>query len=183
MHKKGNLFFVGGAKGVGKTTVTGAVCLELALERVETGKIVFEYITSGVKVPLNDYICGKLLEFSGNRLVDTHFVAYPNHEDPSYSFTRGLDTCHLKNIARFNNVHLCHVVLSPEMLLERRLRDGKKRITSIKHVKEELQLSYRACEIYSKELGCVPYVVENACPVQAKELLSCWIRPIISGQQ
>ena len=41
---KNNLFMVGGAKGVGKTRLTLDVSSDLGLARIETGKVVFDYI-------------------------------------------------------------------------------------------------------------------------------------------
>ena len=52
-----NLFMVGGAKVVGKTSLTLDVSSELGLGRIETGKIVFDYIFQGLpSEELTEYI-------------------------------------------------------------------------------------------------------------------------------
>lgn len=39
-----SLFIIGGAKGVGKTTLISRISLECNLGRIETGKLVFDYV-------------------------------------------------------------------------------------------------------------------------------------------
>lgn len=100
MKKIYNLFFVGGAKGVGKTRITSAACLDLGIERVETGKIVFDYISRNCQIDLNDYIHEELLIYrERNILVDTHYSAYPQAIHKIFTLK------HKSNTKKFGVVH------------------------------------------------------------------------------
>jgi len=184
MKIKPNMFFVGGAKGTGKTLLTSSLCFDLGLERVETGKIVFDYIGSNSPLRLNEYICRGLLSFKKNDvLVDTHYVAYPHKEGMERSFQRGLDMSHVALLAESYDVYPCHIILNPLELLKRRQRDSKKRITSLELVEEELTQSKVAYDMYIKELKREPFVVENIDMAETKEKLANWVKHIISLQR
>ncbi len=184
MNKISNLFFIGGAKGVGKTTLTSSICLDLDLERIETGKIVFNYISNKSQIGLNDYIYNELLNYQGEDiLVDTHYSAYPHQKGMDTSFKRGLDAKHLQDLSKKFNINLCHIILNPNELLKRRVRDRKSRITTLELVKEELEHNVRACQMYSQEIGKSPLIITNNKSKETRDILKSWINTIISQQQ
>ena len=89
---KYKLFMVGGAKGTGKTRLTLDVASELDLGRIETGKIVFDYIFQGLPPDgLTDYITQEIFSQNRDLILDTHYARYSDKEEPNKQFRRGLE--------------------------------------------------------------------------------------------
>jgi len=89
---KHNLFMIGGAKGVGKTRLTLDVSSELGLGRIETGKIVFDYVFQGLPLEgLTNYITEEISSQNRNLVLDTHYARYSDKEEPNKQFRRGLN--------------------------------------------------------------------------------------------
>ncbi len=178
-----NLFLVGGAKGVGKTTITSCTAEECGIERVETGKIVFDYIHKGLNCNLNDYITEQLFTWDRDLLVDTHFAAYPHTQGMDRKFKRGLDKKNLYDLSKWFDIYLCLIDLDGEELLRRRMRDNKERITVLEMVQEELEFNRKASEIYSKETKKPVLRLYNYDPNSTKRDLSSWINSNLLLQQ
>ena len=175
---KYNMFLIGGPKGVGKTTLTGAISFDLGIERVETGKIVLDYLSLESNLSLNDFISQRLLEWDRDILVDTHYVAFPHKEGMDTSFKRCLDKNHLQDMAGKYDIHLSHLILDKTSLLERRLRDERPRINSEDLVQLEIKNSFKACKQYSEDLGKPVYELINKNKKVSKILLESWILKI-----
>ncbi len=177
------LFLIGGAKGVGKTTITSCVAKECGIERVETGKIVLDYIAKDLKKNLNDYISEQLIAWKRNILADTHFAAYPHINGMDTRFKRGLDKKNLYYLSREFDIYLCLIDLDGEELMRRRTRDSKERITLLDMIEEELEFNRRASEIYSKEINKPIFTLYNYDPDITKRSLSNWINSNLLSQQ
>lgn len=122
---------VGGAKGFGKTRLTLDISSELNLGKIETGKIVFDYISRGLLLEgLTDYITEEIVLQDKNIIVNTHYARYSDKEEPNKQFRRGLETEDIYKLLEKFYVHPCLIEV-PLYELEQRRRDSpKKAITN-----------------------------------------------------
>ncbi|MBU2522993.1 MAG: hypothetical protein KKE23_01735 [Nanoarchaeota archaeon] len=176
MKSRPKFYFVGGAKGTGKTLVTSAACLELNLKRVETGKIVRDYLSRGLNIPYRDHIAHCLMEEEQDTLIDTHYAPFPCLErEKKTAFSRGLEKEHLEKLAAKYDIKLCLFYLESDELLKRRIGDSKKRITTKDLVSDELIFNEMAAKIYSQELKTPIFYLRNDERISSKERLLEWI--------
>jgi len=174
---KNNLFMVGGSKGVGKTRLTLDVSSELGLGRIETGKIVFDYIFQGLPLGgLNDYITEEIYFKDSNLILDTHYARYSDKEEPNKQFMRGLETENLEKLLEKFNIFPCLIEVPLCELEQRRKNDSKKRVTNPEYILQEIEFNRRGYELYLKETGNKkPFILINQIYTIAKENLIRWI--------
>src|SRR3989338_3040842 len=173
---KNNLFMVGGAKGVGKTRLTLDVSSDLGLARIETGKVVFDYIFQGLPLEgLTDYITKEILSQDRDLMLDTHYARYSDKEEPNKQFRRGLEQEDLERLLEKFNIFLCLVEVPLCELEQRRKNDPKKRVINPVYIMQEIEFNRRGYELYLQEVNKKPFVLTNELYVNARNNLSKWI--------
>lgn len=173
---KNNLFMVGGAKGIGKTRLTLDVSSDLGLARIETGKVVFDYIFQGLPLEgLTNYITEEILSQDRNLILDTHYARYSDKEEPNKQFRRGLETEDLERLLEKFHILPCLVEVPLCELEQRRKDDPKRRVINPFYIMQEVEFNRRGYELYLQEVHKQPFVLINDLYVSARNNLSRWI--------
>ena len=173
---KNNLFMIGGAKGVGKTRLTLDVSSDLGLARIETGKVVFDYIFQGLPLEkLTNYITGKILSQDRNLVLDTHYARYSDKEEPNKQFRRGLEPEDLERLLERFNIFPCLVEVPLYELKKRRKNDLKKRVINPVYIMQEIEFNRKGYELYIQEVNQKPFILVNDLYIDAKNNLIKWI--------
>ena len=173
---KNNLFMVGGAKGVGKTRLTLDVSSDLRLARIETGKVVFDYIFQRLPLEgLTDYITEEILSQDRDLILDTHYARYSDKEEPNKQFRRGLEPKDLERLLEKFNIFPCLVEVPLCELEQRRKDDPKKRVINPFYIMQEIEFNRRGYEIYLQEFNQKSFVLINNLYTNARNNLSKWI--------
>ncbi|MDO8467839.1 MAG: hypothetical protein Q7S56_02745 [Nanoarchaeota archaeon] len=173
---KQNIFMIGGAKGVGKTRLTLDVSSDLRLARIETGKVVFDYIFQGLPLEgLTDYITEEILSQDRNLILDTHYARYSDKEEPNKQFRRGLEPEDLERLLKKFNIFPCLVEVPLCELEQRRRNDPKKRVTNPLYIMQEVEFNRRGYELYLQEVNKQPFVLINDLYTSARNNLGRWI--------
>jgi adenylate kinase len=175
-RKMYKLFLVGGANGVGKTSLTILVSLELDLTRLETGKVLSEYLTDKSLIGFKDYVTQRIFDNEQDLILDTHFAQYSPYACKPMPFERGLEADNLSALARKFDIYLCRLELNPEELLQRRLNDLRRRVKIPALIVEELGFNRKASALYSEELGKPVFSLENNDFDKTKSQLEDWIK-------
>lgn len=173
--KKPKIFMIGGAKGVGKTSLTTAISLEKNLARLETGRVLFEYFKDMPQINFKDYLTKKILNNKKDTILDTHFAQYPPYGNESVPFERGLDSEHILTLSNNFDIYPCLLELDPKTLLQRRLDDQKRRVIISKLILEELIFNQKAADLYSLELKKPLFKLENKNFEETKNKIINWI--------
>src|SRR3989344_9395174 len=173
---KSNLFMVGGAKGVGKTRLTLDVSSDLRLARIETGKVVFDYIFQRLPLEgLTDYITEEILSQDRDLILDTHYARYSDKEEPNKQFRRGLETGDLERLLEKFNIFPCLVEVPLCELEQRRRNDPKKRVINPFYIMQEVEFNRKGYELYLQEVSQKPFVLINDIYSNVRNNLIKWI--------
>lgn len=173
---KNNLFMVGGAKGVGKTRLTLDVSSDLGLARIETGKVVFDYIFQGLPLEgLTNYITEEILSQNRDLILDTHYARYSDKEEPNKQFRRGLEPKDLERLLGKFIIFPCLVEVAPCELEQRRKNDPKRRVINPVYIMQEVEFNRRGYELYLQEVNQKPFVLINHLYSTARNNLIKWI--------
>ncbi|OGH65685.1 MAG: hypothetical protein A3B83_00045 [Candidatus Magasanikbacteria bacterium RIFCSPHIGHO2_02_FULL_33_17] len=173
---KSNLFMVGGAKGVGKTRLTLDVSSDLRLARIETGKVVFDYIFQRLPLEgLTEYITEEILSQDMDLILDTHYARYSDKEEPNKQFRRGLEPEDLRRLLEKFNIFPCLVEVPLCELEQRRRNDPKKRVINPFYIMQEIEFNRRGYESYLQEVNKQSFVLINDLYTSARNNLSRWI--------
>lgn len=171
---------VGGSKGVGKTRLTLDAAATSGLGRIETGKIVLDYVLQNLPLDeLTDYITQKILSQNGDLVLDTHYARYSDREEPNKQFRRGLEAEDLARLVKKFNIFPCLVEVPVGELELRRRRDEKRRVISPNFIEEEMEFNRRGYGLYLAELKREPFVLINDVYTTAKDKLIQWIGTIL----
>ncbi len=174
--KKYNLFMVGGAKGVGKTRLTLDISLDLELARIETGKIVFNYLFQGLPLEnLTSYITEEILSQDRDLILDTHYASYSDEEDSNKKFRRGLESEDLEKLLKKFSIFPCLVEVPLYELELRRNNDPKKRVLNPRYIMQEIDFNRKGYELYLQEVKKEPFIIINDMYLNAKVNLKNWI--------
>lgn len=173
---KHKIFMIGGAKGVGKTRLTLDVSSELGLGRIETGKVVFDYIFQGLPLEgLTEYITGEILSQDRNLILDTHYAIYSDKEEPNKQFKRGLKSEDLERLLEKFVIFPCLTEVPLCELEQRRINDTKRRVVNPVYIMQEIEFNRRGYELYLKETNQEPFVLVNDVYSNARNKLINWI--------
>ncbi len=176
---KYNLFMVGGAKGVGKTRLTIDVSFEFELGRIETGKVVFDYVFQGLPLEdLNNYITEEIFYQNRDLILDTHYARYSDKEESNKQFKRGLESENLTRLLEKFNVCPCLIEVPLCELEQRRKNDPKKRVINPFYIMQEIEFNRRGYELYLKETNQKPFILINNVYTSTKNDLIDWISHI-----
>lgn len=168
---KYNLFMIGGAKGVGKTRLTLDISSELKLGRIETGKIVFNYVSQGLPLErLTNCITEEIFSQDRNLVLDTHYARYSDKEGPNKQFRRGLEPEDLQRLLEKFNIFPCLVEVSLCELEQRRLKDAKKRVINPIYITQEIEFNQRDYELYLRETNRKPFILVNDIYINTKTI-------------
>jgi adenylate kinase len=173
---KKKLFMIGGAKGVGKSSLLSEISTELAMEKIETGNIVHGYVNKGLPFEgLNDYITQEIYSREcDNLILDTHYVSY---NKGAKEFGRGLKTENLEKLAEKFDIYPCLVEISLDKLEQRRKNDDKKqRILDASHIAKEVESTRKIYQSYLSEINKESFILTNDNYTTAKESLTNWIK-------
>ncbi|MEK6913256.1 MAG: hypothetical protein AABW47_01130 [Nanoarchaeota archaeon] len=174
---KNNLFMIGGSKGVGKTRLTLDVSVELGLVRIETGKIVLDYVGQGLPLEaLTEYISKEICSGDSDLILDTHYARYSDKEEPNKQFQRGLEPEDLKKLLKKFNIFPCLVEVPLSELEQRRKNDPKRRIINPFYIIQEMEFNRKGYELYLAELNEKPFILINDNYLIAKDNLIRWIK-------
>jgi len=175
---KSKIFMIGGAKCVGKTSLTQMVSLETGIARLETGRVLSEYVSLHPSINFKDYLTEAILNNEQELILDTHFAQYSPYAQKSGVFERGLETDNLTKLSYKFDIHLCLLEVNQEELLQRRLKNFKKSAIIPELISEELEYNLRASKIYSAELSKPVFRLENTEFNEAKLKLEGWIKSL-----
>ena len=180
MHK---LIIIGGAKGVGKTSLTSTLATECGLIRIESGKLIIEYRAMNPQPPfsLKDYIANSIAQIRQDSILDAHFAQYSEIEELTREFQRGLEPEHIIKLSQQFDIYPCLVEVPYYELLQRRMKEPKKRSIETEIIIEELEFNRKAYQMYLKELNKKPIIITNDDFDQTKSILLKWIRPILDS--
>jgi adenylate kinase len=168
---------VGGAKGVGKTMLTLEAAMACGLGRIETGKIVFDYLYRQLTSPtVNDYVTEQILAQHKDLILDTHFAQYSDREEVDKKFKRCLEERNLEQLTKKFEIYPCLVEVKPKELLVRRTKDLKRRVVTMGCILEEMAFNREGYAMYLTELGKSPFVLVNNKFAEAKSALIEWIQ-------
>lgn len=158
-EKMKDLIFVGGAKGVGKTSVLKEVSKMIPIEIINTGKI---YTATRIRGEDSEKaIFDSLVHHNG--IVDTHYVGYKGN-----GFVRGLSSVYLKKLEAIKKIDLVLIDLNAKDLIERRRKDiSMRRIEDYNHMERELGENRHYFWQYCEDLLTQGYVLFN------KDLETC----------
>lgn len=171
-----NLFMVGGAKGVGKTRLTLDVSSDLGIARIETGKVVFDYILQGSPLEgLTAYITEEILSQDRDLILDTHYARYSDREEPGKKFRRGLEPEDLKRLLEKFSILPCLVEVALCELEQRRKNDPKQRVINPAYIMQEIEFNRKGYELYLQEVNQKPFILTNDVYANARDNLSNWI--------
>jgi len=173
---------IGGAKGVGKTELTLDASSELGLGRIETGKIVLDYISQGLCMEgLTNYITEEIFSQNKSLILDTHYARYSDKEEPNKQFKRGIEPENLMRLLEKFNIFPCLIEVPLCELEQRRKKDPKKRVINPVYILQEIEFNRRGYELYLQEVNQKPFVLINDLYTNAKNNLNNWILKMIEG--
>ncbi|MHA1381959.1 MAG: hypothetical protein ACTSRG_26610 [Candidatus Helarchaeota archaeon] len=157
------IIFVGGTKGVGKTSLISKALEKFDLGYINTGERVREY-----RPFFEEKLVRELKSKQEDILLDTHY-AVSSRKTP-YEFMRGLSE---ETIFQIRIIYSKRKVLlltsTPEEILYRRKRDGNpKRIFDLNQITLEEELNKKYSKEYSDILGCPLHIIENRDGEQEK---------------
>jgi adenylate kinase len=149
------LVFVGGSKGVGKTSLCREVVEANRLQYVHTGTIVGRY------KPFHEAPLIKTLLSEGDKLIDTHYAA--SYRVDPYLFYQGISDDGLRQISEgriWGKVIL--ITSSPKKILGRRISDAQeRRCLDAEQIILENEENLRVAGIYSKLLKIPRFIINN----------------------
>jgi len=170
-NKMEKLVIIGGAKGVGKSTLIQRLIKIKPMRIVNTGEIVISALNK--KLDPEEKIKGYLLENSTDLIMDTHYAGYTPH-----GFIRGLSTKSLHTIKEAKSIDLILLDLDTQSLIKRRTEDeNKKRIPPSGFSAEtELEMNRVYFREYCKDLSMPGITLINYNLNKTLEQVINWIK-------
>lgn len=120
---KKKAYLIGGAKGVGKSTLLKHLIKKIDLEIINTGSIFIEFQDSGIfdyKMKAKEYIINYVINNSP-LILDTHYAGFL--KNVSNGFERGLTVEEVNTIAEKVDLELILIESSIEQVYKRRVND------------------------------------------------------------
>jgi adenylate kinase len=143
------LYFVGGSKGVGKSSLAKTVAKRGNLLYINTGDRVREY-----RPHFDKMFCEELMASTEDTIIDTHYAASSSRTP--FDFNMGLDEKYQLHL-RLNTSHCGKVVLveaAPDIVLKRREIDGDpRRCLDITQIEKENIMNNAYARIYASQLN------------------------------
>lgn len=150
------LLFIGGSKGIGKTSLAKAISRRLQFEYINTGEKFRKY-----RPEFDNKLVEELINLEKNFVIDTHY-ATSSRKTP-YNFHIGLNEDSQKKL-REKSLYSGKIIIikaKPETILIRRLKDGEeRRCLELHQIIKENEYNELYAKIYSFYLN-LPYVEFN----------------------
>ena len=152
-----DLIFIGGAKGIGKSTIIDLLMNQVKINVINTGELVFEArkLNQDVESRISDYLMG---DFKG--IVDTHYAGGLYNK----SFPRGLSKDNLLKIAKHKSIDLILLETDEEILINRRKLGKPERYHDPEVIHLELEMSRIYFKQYCNELSISGLIINNLYP-------------------
>ncbi len=153
-NKMKDLILIGGAKGVGKSTVISEIKKITKINVVNTGEICI----NAIKNKLNPE------EEIRNYLIKHHYGIVDTHYTGGYSnkgFSRGLSKEYLLDIAESKSIDLILLDLDEESLFKRRYGSKEKKYQDREAIRKELEMNRYYFEQYCKDLLISGFTILN----------------------
>ncbi len=167
-EKMNKIYYVGGAKGVGKTTLLTDIAKEKGLQIVNTGS--FFYVKQPKKI-IKATVVNHLIK-NTPLIADTHYAGFIDGEY-SGKYERTLYVDELALLAENSDLELILVEIDPEKLFSRRsLATNKKRNLNIEHVRAELRYNRKYFHDYCEQLSQQGFIINNNDFEEAKKKLA-----------
>ncbi len=151
------LIFIGGSKGVGKTSLARAISSLLDLEYINTGERFRRY-----RPEFDKRFIQELIDTEGKFIIDTHYAA--SSSKTPYDFHMGIDEKYQMHL-RFNSEYSGKIILveaNPELVLQRRQKDGEeRRCLELEQIIKENNFNSAYSKIYSSCLNLPHYLLRN----------------------
>ncbi len=155
MNKK--IIFIGGSKGVGKTSLAKAVSLELGFDYINTGERFRLY-----RPEFDRRFVQELIDSKGKFIIDTHYAA--SSSKTPYDFNMGVDKKYQMHL-RFNSEYNGQIILieaTPEIILGRRRKDGDgRRCLELEQIIKENSFNFAYSRIYASCLDIPHKILKN----------------------
>ncbi len=142
-----DLIFIGGAKGIGKSTLIKKIKESINIDSISTGNIVVEARKKNIDPEVEIFNC---LSAQYYGIIDTHYVGYSKE-----GLVRGLSKHHLLNLKKIKSIDLILLDLDKEFLLKRRLNNAEKPVFPLEEwysIEKELEMSRYYFDQYCKDL-------------------------------
>ena len=161
---KSKIYFIGGAKGVGKSSLLNSESIvSKGLEIVNTGdffnkanKIYASNVKENAKKDMISYLIKK-----APLIADTHYAGFLNGIYDG-KFERGLYVEELDFLDSNCDLELILITLNPEIILERRKNDSKnQRDLNYSNLKREIEANYLYFNQYCTQLQKKGIIIEN----------------------
>jgi adenylate kinase len=151
------VYFIGGAKGTGKTTVTSKFAKLVSLEILNTG----DYFSKGVSLLESKNEVINDLTNKAPIIADTHYAGFVG-DIFSGIYERGLYKSELELLSNKVDLELVLIDLDIGHLMRRRVSDNKNiRDLDLERVKDELKYNRIYFAEYCSQLKCNGHIVEN----------------------
>lgn len=157
MFKEKRIIFVGGSKGVGKSTLSKRASLLNNFDYISSGERMRKYWENFHKEFTNE-----IINLNNSTLIDTHYAA--SRQKTPYQFEIGMLEENLKKIS-LNNLlrkRVIYVFSSPELILERRQNDIHRiRCLNLEQIYLENEMNLKYSKIYAELLHADFFIFEN----------------------
>ncbi|MFH0936053.1 MAG: hypothetical protein V1815_00040 [Candidatus Woesearchaeota archaeon] len=161
---KNRIYFIGGAKGVGKSSLLNSeTIMNYGLEIVNTGEFfnkANKIYTSNIKKNAKKNMLGYFIR-KVPLIADTHYAGFLNGIYGG-KFERGLYQEELELLDSNCDLELVLITLDPKVALERRKNDSKnQRDFNYDNLKREIEANYLYFNEYCAQLQKKGTIIEN----------------------
>ncbi len=154
-----DLILIGGAKGVGKSTVIDKIRERMNIEVVNTGDIYWYSIKKGLdpEKEIADYLINYHLG-----LVDTHYTGGYYKTPDGGHFPRGLSKENLIFINSVKSIDLILLDLDEKNLIQRRIDSKERKYHDVEVMRKELEMNRYYFGEYCKDLSIAGLIITNS---------------------
>jgi|TARA_B100001971_G_C18247140_1_gene575156 adenylate kinase len=151
------MIFIGGSKGVGKTTLSRRIYSEIEIEYINTGERFRKY-----RPDFDELFSDELSGLNEEVLIDTHYSA--SSSKTPYDFHLGLSKEALMKVKE-NPIRkeIILVTADPEIIHKRRFKDSiRGRCLEIEQIILENKMNDQYSKVYAEILGCDRSILDNS---------------------
>jgi len=154
-----DLIFIGGAKGIGKSTIIDKIKKIICVRVVNTGDICKYSLKKGLDP--EEEIANYLINYHTG-IVDTHYTGgYCETPNGRNHFPRGLSKNKLIQIYKVKSLDLILLDLDEKNLIQRRINSKEKKYHDIDVMRKELEMNRYYFNEYCKDLLIDGLIINN----------------------